>query len=402
MPNPAYNASTYWVQATTNPFAGGLSQGSTGIAAFSMSYGQNDTESGILYKKAYFVYDGAMICLGNGILTTATRPNNVVTSVNQCFSANNAVVYDGAEKSITGIQTTTYNNTLQWAFHENVGYVFPKSGKIVVNNDNQTGAWKDINLTYGTQINTNRVFSIWFDHGTTPVNDTYEYIVMPGITLTNLKAYIQNPIYQTVINNATVQAVKSDSKHLYGAVFYEAGAVDFNSNLRITVDKAAIVLITGIAPNYTITVSDPLYVASNSIKLTIANQTLTGINASLVGTNTVVNCTMPTGYYTGSSFQNVYVGDMNLPNAINEIRTQIPKANVFPNPSNGQFCVKSENIINNIEVYNVQGQKVSEMTCVNSNNVLVDLSASCASGLYIMKLENTDKSQERISVIKRN
>ncbi|MEI8085062.1 MAG: polysaccharide lyase family 8 super-sandwich domain-containing protein, partial [Paludibacter sp.] len=402
MPIPAYNASTYWVQATLNPFAGGLSQGSTGIAAFSMSYGQNDTESGIVYKKAYFVYDGAMICLGNGISATTARPNNVVTSVNQCFSANNAVIFDGIEKTINSNQTTTFSNTLQWAFHENVGYVFPKSGNIVVKNDNQTGAWKDINLTYGTQINTNKVFSIWFDHGVAPANDTYEYIVMPGTTLTNVKIYIQNPIYQTVANDATVQAVKSDSKHLYGAVFQKAGTVDFNSNLVITVDKAAIVLISGQAPNYTITVSDPLYVASNSVKLTITNKALIGKNASLVGTNTVVNCTMPTGYYAGSSFQNVYVGDMNLPNIVTDLKTQKPQAVAFPNPSKGIYNLKSESPIKSVEVYNVQGQKVSELLDLDSNNVNVDLSTNCLSGIYVMKLLYSDKSQERISIVKRD
>ena len=400
MPNPAYNGSTYWVQATQNTFAGGLAQGSNGIAAFSMSYGQNDPESGILYKKAYFVYDGAMICLGNGITATATRPSAIVTSVNQCFSANNAVIYDGAEKTINTNQTTTYSNTLQWAFHENVGYVFPKSGKIVVKNDNQTGAWRDINLTYGSNIITNKVFSLWFDHGTAPANDTYEYVVIPGTTLANVKTYVQNPTFETVANDLTVQAVKSDSKHLYGAVFHKAGTVDFKNNLVISVDKAAVVLISGVAPSYTITISDPLYVNYSSIKLTINNQTLTGYLASKVGNNTVITCVLPTGYYTGQAVEKVYTGNLNLTSSVNTINADKPKAIVFPNPSNGQFNIKSETLIEDVEVYNVQGQKMLEKNGINANNVALNFDAGFSAGIYILNVYYFDKSHERLSIIK--
>jgi len=395
---PAYNASTYWVQATKNSFCGGLSQGSTGIGAFSIKAAENDPESGILYRKAYFMFDGALVCIGNGI--SGSKTNNIITSVNQCFSANNAVIYDGSEKTINTNQTTTYNNTLQWAFHENVGYVFPKSGNIVLKNDNQSGAWKDINLTYGSNIITNKVFSLWFDHGKTPTDDTYEYVVMPGTTLANVKSYIENPIFETVANDATVQAVKSDSKHLYGAVFSKAGSVQFSSNFIISVDKAAIVLITGESPNYTITVSDPLYVNYNTIKLTINNQVLTGRNASMVGANTLISCNMPTGYYAGSSFQNVYAGNMNLPNTITTIKTQKPQAVVFPNPSIGQYSIKSELIIKDIELYNVQGQKVFETNSLYSKNANIDLSSFSVAGLYIVQLNYSDKTQERISIIK--
>jgi len=399
MPNPAYTASTYWVQATQNTFAGGLAQGANGIAAFSMSYGQNDPESGISYKKAYFVYDGAMICLGNGINTTAARPNAIVTSVNQCYSANNAVIYDGAEKTINTNQTTTYNNTLQWAFHENVGYVFPKSGKIVVKNDNQTGSWRDINLTYGSNIITNKVFSLWFDHGTAPANDTYEYVVIPGTTLANVKSYIQNPTFESVANDATAQAIKSESKHLYGAVFHKAGTVDFKNNLVISVDKAAVVLISGVAPSYTITISDPLYVNNNSIKLTINNQTLTGSLASKVGNNTVITCTLPTGYYTGQAVEKVYTGTLNLTSAINTITENKSKAIVFFNQSNGKFIIRSEKTILCIEIFNVHGQMVSAIHEVNDNRISVDLKIKSKPAYYLFKIHQSDGIQYQIPVI---
>jgi len=295
--------SSYWVQASKNPYSGGLAQGSNGIAAFSMKAGENDPDVGITFRKAYFMFDGSLICIGNGI--TASKTNSIVTSVNQCLSANNASYFDGAEKSITAVQTTTFNNNLQWAFHENVGYIFPNGGNVVISNKDQSGSWYDINHSYGKNIINNRVFSLWIDHSKTPNNATYEYIVKPGISLAELKTYISTPLFETVANTAIVQAVKSDVKNVFGAVFYQAGTVDFKNGIQISVDKPSILLFSGTSPNYTLTISDPLYVENQVITVTI-NQQLTGPNSKIVGNNTVITCNMPKTNYKGLALTNIY------------------------------------------------------------------------------------------------
>lgn len=389
----------YWVQATSNPFCGGASDGSTGIAGFSMAIMEDDPQAWITYRKSYFVFDGVMICLGNGIGVLEAKNNSVITSVNQCFSANNAVVNDGTERPFIGNQTVAFDHKLKWAFHENVGYIFPNGGNVVVKNDYQSGTWKSINSTYGSTVINNRVFSLWLDHGKTPANATYEYAVVPGTTISSVRSMAQSPAFQTVSNTEIVQAVKNESRGLYGAIFHKAGTVDFKNNLVIAVNKAAIVLVTGTAPNYTITVSDPLYVSNNSIKVTIYNQTLSGKNASIIDRNTVISCTMPTGYFVGSSFQNSYSGTLGLTEIADEPKIRQSSVKAY-SPFNGRYQVKAEKEMKQIEVYNMQGQKVVHTKGIRSNEAQVDLSAGCSTGVYFLHILFADDTREELSVIK--
>jgi chondroitin AC lyase len=91
-------------------------------------------------------------------------------------------------------------NSPVWVFHDNVGYVFAKSGQVELKNEAQSGSWQSINSTYSADIITEDVFSLWIDHGTGPDSATYEYIVVPGADKNDLQNYTVSIPVQTIVN----------------------------------------------------------------------------------------------------------------------------------------------------------------------------------------------------------
>ena len=70
---------------------------------------------------------------------------------------------------------------------------------------------------------------------------------------------------------------------------------------------------------------------------------------------------------------------------------------LYPNPSNSEINISSENIINSIEIFNSFGQRVYQ-SMVNSTEKVIDIS-SFANGVYILGV-NTENGVIRKKIIK--
>src|SRR5690554_2173053 len=70
---------------------------------------------------------------------------------------------------------------------------------------------------------------------------------------------------------------------------------------------------------------------------------------------------------------------------------------IYPNPTNSEVNISSENIINSIEIYNSLGQRVYQ-SVVNSNTKTIDIS-SFTNGVYILGV-NTENGVIRKKIIK--
>ena len=292
----ASNRGGFFSPKGTNEFAGGVSDSSNGVVAFTSTY------NGVTVTKGYFFLGSAMVCLGASI--TSTFAGHTVTSVNQTNSIGDIILNDKGKSQTFTESQTTYSNTLNWVHHDNVGYYFPpQTANIVINNSNQSGKWYDINHTNKT-VETKKVFSIWFDHGDMPFEKTpssYQYIVVPNISASTFSYWISNNNPYTVLSNTQdVQCVKNSILSLYGIVFYKAGSFTLDNGLVVSANKPAIVIVEGgisVGNIIKVSVADPLYEASK-IAITIKKNGVKTLETK-----------MPKGNYLGATVSTSFLAD---------------------------------------------------------------------------------------------
>lgn len=113
-----------------------------------------------------------------------------------------------------------------------------------------------------------------------------------------------------------------------------------------------------------------------------------GVRASLVSMNVGSHGgSASAGYVTNATFTTLGVEDFSL-NA----------AQVFPNPSNGNFVINSKVNLQDVAVYSQTGALISTIKANDSTTNEINLSG-LAKGVYLLELKNeTDKSWKKIII----
>lgn len=286
-----------WYLFGSNEFAGGISDGKVGAIAYQHSY------NGVQAKKAYFFADGAMLCLGAGV--NAIRTQQVATSVNQCYLIGDTRY--GNETDLTGIKLTDSlktitSNNLQWVYHDGVGYSFPNGGSITVKNAVQTGTWNSINASGSKEVISKPIFSLWLNHGTSPKDDSYYYIVSPERSLEGFREKAVHNKLLVARNDKNVQAVKCEGK--YFVVMYKQGLVDLGNGLSLSSDGPVIMMLEERDNGYQFLLSDPTQ-QQEGLSITI-NKLLNGPDAIQENGSTKIAFKFPKGNDLGNSVGNYY------------------------------------------------------------------------------------------------
>lgn len=242
-----------WQTPGTSTFAGGASNGKYGVSTYSL----DDTNFGIntSAKKSWFFFDDEIVCLGAGISSTALQPIN--TTMNQSLLKGDVIANIAGKETI--ISDTLYSqDNISWVLHNGIGYYFPEKGNISISNQVQKGSWQSINTSLSSDTIEKGVFKLWFDHGTTPQNGQYSYVIIPNkYTPSELE---KHPIGDISIlsNTDSIQAVAHHKLNIYGIVFHKAGTFSGERH-SITTDKPCIVLL-----DYSSKVETKIHVADPS------------------------------------------------------------------------------------------------------------------------------------------
>jgi hypothetical protein len=87
-----------------------------------------------------------------------------------------------------------------------------------------------------------------------------------------------------------------------------------------------------------------------------------------------------------------YLEQFSGPLSINEL-TVNRTITVYPNPSNGVFTIEEQGIRDKeqVEVYNMLGEKIYYQTVIRNSQFVIDLSSQ-ATGVYLYRITNTDGS----------
>ncbi|MBV7439853.1 hypothetical protein KRX57_00295 [Weeksellaceae bacterium TAE3-ERU29] len=272
-----------WGEFGSTTFVGGVSDGTYGASVYTQDY------DGVTAKKSYFFFDEAVVCLGADI--NATGAENITTTINQTFSKGDVFsLKNGAVSQLN----TNGGVTTEAIWHNHVTYVFPNQTSVQLSNQTQSGSWYRVNENHSNNPTQSKVFKLWFDHGVSPINASYSYIVLPATTKESLiNNYAQQNI-EIIRNDAQIQAVQDKRLEITQVVFYQAGTLNFGEE-SISVDKPCILQVRHLADNKVdVSIADPNQ-----------NETETSINVTYInsGVQNTKAFTMPVAPYRGKTVQ---------------------------------------------------------------------------------------------------
>jgi chondroitin AC lyase len=128
--------------------------------------------------------------------------------------------------------------------HDGIGYVFPEAQKVSLSNQAKSGSWYSINRQIDSpkeEISLD-VFKLWIDHGSSATNASYQYIVVPGITLPEMENNDSRNI-RILANTPQMQAVMHSGLNVCQMIFHSSGEMELGANLKIGSDTPGIVMV---------------------------------------------------------------------------------------------------------------------------------------------------------------
>ncbi len=268
-----------WGERGVGSFIGGTSDGVYGTTVYDLNYNE------VTAKKAWFFFDNEVVCLGTDINSFAKEP--ITTTVNQAWQKGKVIIFAG--QRLLEANNGFSGKEIQWLWHDSIGYYFPKGGLMSLSTGEQTGSWATINSNRSKNEVKGKVFKLWFNHGVDPVNQSYAYVVKPGLSEQEMTSNRVSPI-TIIANNSALQAVVNTDLQMIQAVFHQAGTLTY-LGYTIRVNQPCVLLLKAInSKSPTVYVSDP-------------TQMLTDVHISFNTAST--SLTFPQGEHKGAttSFQ---------------------------------------------------------------------------------------------------
>lgn len=221
-------------------------------------------------KKSWFMFDDEIICLGAGINSSDDRVvETIVENRKLNNKGDNRLIINGVEKPTTLGWAETIANAKTIHLEEGedklgIGYYFPLGGSICALREIRTGCGKDINDNNSEDIITNNYFTLWFNHGCNPKNETYGYVILPNRTVEQVNAYDQNPKCAILANSNKLQAVKEKNLNILAVNFW----VDEKQTVgELTCSNKASVMLCESEEYIDVAVSDPTMENEESINI---------------------------------------------------------------------------------------------------------------------------------------
>lgn len=218
-------------------FVGAVSDGLYAAVAFDF----RSPHDPLIARKSWFFFDDAYVCLGAGISARQNLP--VATTLNQCLLRGNVTLKTdmGKYEMEKGERNL---DSVNWVFHDGVGYAFTKPTQISLKNKEVRGSW----WTISKQTSTPRediardIFALWLDHGVRASDASYEYIVLPATTLNLMEAFDPNDVF-SIHNSMDVQWVMHKGLGICQGVFYKGGEIQLPGNMKISVAQPGAVMV---------------------------------------------------------------------------------------------------------------------------------------------------------------
>jgi len=283
-------------------FVGAVTDGNHGAVVFDFKSPHDMTEA----KKSWFFFEDEYVCLGTAIHSDRDLP--VVTTVNQALMRSDVTVKHS--KEVQRLQQGRRKlEAVEWIHQDRIGYLFPQPASIHLSNQAEQGRWSDITdqKNISQKLVTEDVFMLWFDHRSRPRQASYQYIVVPNVSVQTLTATADNNRQVEILSNTPdLQAVKHGPLGLSQMIFYVPGRIDIADGMEIQAHSPGAIMLKTQGPRIsTLTVSDP------SRKLSHMRITVPGMytaraehfdaQANRNKNKSVILVHLPQGVYAGKS-----------------------------------------------------------------------------------------------------
>lgn len=223
-----------WGTKGTCTFTGGVSDGKYGVMTFNMN------DYGIKARKSWFMFDKEVICLGAGICSEL--PKNIITTINQCHLDGSVWINTGKTIQKATKKQFTFDKAPEWIWHDSIAYFFPQNNHLKLKIGEQIGNWAKINFNYSPAEISLPVFNLTINHGISPENASYAYIIVPGVNRPeDLKRYSPKEV-KIERNDLDIQAVSNEKIGLLQIVFYNPGIFN-DGQMKVKALKPCLVQI---------------------------------------------------------------------------------------------------------------------------------------------------------------
>lgn len=230
-------------------FVGSVGNGECGVSAMVLK------RNGLEARKAWFFIDDAIVCLGSGI--TSAKPYPVNTTVNQSYLRSSVSYGTGAKReALNKYQSVTASN-IKWAHHDSTGYCILDSSRVVVGNQRSRGNWNAIADFYQSTPVEADVFQMVINHGPAPLNRSYAYCVLPGMSEELIAEFAAKPTMDVVSNSAACQGVVSQGEAMSQFVFYEPATVSVPYGNRVEAQTPGLLMLGYRGDKLQVTAADP-------------------------------------------------------------------------------------------------------------------------------------------------
>ncbi|WP_237528250.1 polysaccharide lyase 8 family protein, partial [Streptomyces sp. SID337] len=188
-------------------------------------------------RKAWFCLDNVVVALGAGITASDGRTIETVVDNRNLYGAGptRRLTVDGREQPGHDGWSARLGDA-RWAHLSGTGgYVFPRypgradDAGLRGLREMRVGAWRDINTGADTGGSaspvTRRYLTLWLDHGVSPTDASYAYVLLPGASGAATAVWARSSPVRVVANDAGVQAVEARRAGLLAAHFWRPGRV---------------------------------------------------------------------------------------------------------------------------------------------------------------------------------
>jgi len=283
-------------------FVGAVTDGSLGAVALDF-WSPHDF---VRARKGWFFFDEEYVCLGTGIRSGQRLP--VATTLNQVLLRSEVAVSQNGEVATLPEGSRKLAN-VEWVHQDRIGYVFPEPATVQLSNQTEEGRWSDITDQKNISDETVRekVFLLWLNHGERPEDASYQYIVVPDVTVEALgEACTPHRGIEIIANTSEIQAVRHTGLEVCQIAFYRAGEVQASASTRVSMDSQGMAMLKMKGDKVT-----SLSVADPSRKLSRVAVTVSGVYRAggdgirsipdEDGGRTLLLIDLPQGVYAGKS-----------------------------------------------------------------------------------------------------